>query len=163
MKNLDLFYRICKKQLLAIEIPIGNITEVRVNSRFRSTWGRCHQLPDGSGYRIEISGRLLGDEVPEDALMQTLIHEMIHTCPGCMNHGSLWKYYADRVNRTYGYRVKRTNSPQELAVAERERDYPYQFQCRGCGQIVKRQKMSKFVKYYKRYRCGRCGDTFIKI
>ncbi|MCQ2491844.1 MAG: SprT-like domain-containing protein [Lachnospiraceae bacterium] len=163
MKNLDLFFRICKKQLDAIKIPYGNIVEVSVNKRFRSTWGRCHRLADGSGFRIEISGRLLENDVPEESLMQTLIHEIIHTCPNCMNHGAMWKYYADKINQAYGYRVKRTNAPEELEVKARDVDYPYQFQCVRCGQVVKRQKMSKFVKYYKRYRCGKCGGGFKKI
>ena len=50
--------------------------------------------------------------------MQTLAHEVLHTCPGCRNHGALWKEYAARMNGAYGYAISRTGTCEALGVAD---------------------------------------------
>ena len=54
-----------------------------------------------------------------NGLKNTIIHELLHTCVGCMNHKAKWKFYADKVNRAYGYDdIKRTSTADEKGVKE---------------------------------------------
>lgn len=43
----------------------------------------------------------------ERAVMNTLLHELIHTCPNCRHivKGNRFMEYAQRVNDAYGYRI----------------------------------------------------------
>lgn len=86
--------KICEE----LNIPIGCVTSIKENPRLTSTWGRCRRLTQYT-YEVEISSRLLADEVSHEALMNTMLHELIHTCKGCMNHGELFKRYAARLNK----------------------------------------------------------------
>lgn len=165
MKNLKELYNQCIQELTDIGIEYGNVSEIVVNKRAKRRWGLCKKLPNKS-FRIEISCQLLQDSVSDDACKNTIIHELLHTCEGCQNHGYKWKEKANIVNSNYPqYNIKRTTSEQEKGIDEKDdkKRYPYQFKCEGCGKISKRMKMSKFVKYYKNYRCRACGGKFIPI
>ena len=94
-----------------IALEFGKIVNFEINYRAKSRWGQCQRK--GSGYYINISDRLLQDDVPIKALKDTIIHEILHTCNGCMNHGTTWKNYADKVNKAYGYNIKRCTSAEE--------------------------------------------------
>lgn len=163
MRNLSAVAFECKRELDALNIRYGNVVEFRVNSRVKSRWGRCSSII--GGFVIEVSERLLHDEVPMESLKNTIIHELLHTCKGCQNHGTTWKRLADKVNRAYGYNIKRTTSASEKGVQEEERviKVKHRFACSSCGQIIERERESKFTKNYDRYRCGCCGGTFKKI
>ena len=87
---------------------------VAVNRRAVTRFGCC--IRRGGEYVIELSERLL--EAEERACMQTLAHEVLHTCPGCRNHGALWKEYAARMNGAYGYAISRTGTCEALGVAD---------------------------------------------
>lgn len=165
MKNLKKLFDECIKEMDAIGIEYGKISQVAVNTRAKRRWGICLKQPDGT-FKIEISDRLLSDDVSDDACKNTIVHEILHTCKGCLNHGNAWKIKAAKVNSKYKqYNIKRTTSNDEKGIDEKvvEKDYPYQFKCTGCCKIVKRMKQSKFVLCYDRYRCGICGGKFEKL
>ena len=109
----------------------------------------------GGEYVIELSERLL--EAEERACMQTLAHEVLHTCPGCRNHGALWKEYAARMNGAYGYAISRTGTCEALGVAD-VRPVRYRLVCERCGQEFCRSRRSPLVDHPERYRC-RCGGV----
>lgn len=90
--------------------------------------------------------------------METIIHEILHTCDGCMNHGKLWKRYAEIIRIKTGYNVTRTSSFEKFGLERPQTKYV--FVCEDCGQIIRRDRMSKFVKNYHHYRCGECGGHF---
>ena len=61
--------------------------QVRVNTRAKKRYGRCI-FRDGR-YEIELSARL---QAADSSVVHTVLaHEVLHTCPGCMNHGARWK------------------------------------------------------------------------
>ncbi len=127
---------------------------VGVNRRARTRFGCCRR--DGGVYCIEIAAALLGAH--ESAICQVLAHEVLHTCPGCANHGVRWKGWAARMNARYGYRISRTDSHAALGL---EDDRPVRFLvvCRRCGRRIPRMKRSPLVEHPERYRCA-CGGTF---
>ena len=164
MRDINLIVRSCCKKLDAIGIVYGNIVAVSVNTRAKSRWGQCKRI--NGCYEINISSRLMSEDVSLVHLEDTVMHEILHTCEGCMNHGATWKKLADKVNRAYGYNIKRATSADEKGIVEPVRNVPvirYKFACVGCGGIIQRERASKFTKYPERFRCGICNGRFQRI
>lgn len=114
MKNLEEYAIRCMEELDAIGIEYGNIVEVKANTRAKKRWGQCKAIP--GGYSINISVALLDERNNEQGLKETIIHELLHSCKGCMNHGEKWKRLAQKVNRAYGYNIKRCSSAEDKGV-----------------------------------------------
>ena len=102
MKDYWAMYYKIYDEMYNAGIEIGDIEEIKINSRAKSRWGRCSYNRLTDSYTIEISDRLVADNVDDMALANTLAHEMLHTVKGCMNHGAEWKAYADVMNTEYG-------------------------------------------------------------
>ena len=154
MERYDaLLYRVLE-QARALSIPISDRIDphVAVNRRAVTRFGCCIRQRDSS-YRIELTDRLLAAE--ERACMQTLAHEVLHTCPGCQNHGPLWQEYAQRMNKAWGYSISRTGTCGALGIAD-ARQVRHLVVCTACGREFPRVKASALVLHPERYRC-RCG------
>lgn len=136
-------------------IPVSSriCPTVQINRRAKSRFGCCRRV--GDEFTVEIAASLL--EAEERAVRQVLAHELLHTCPGCSNHGTQWKIWASLMNRVYGYRIRRTNSPGELGLTD-DRSARWLIVCRKCGSRSTRMKRSPLVEHPERYRC-RCGGT----
>lgn len=119
MRDLYKVFVDCKNKLDALDIPYGKVAEITINRRAKKRWGQC-RLIDGK-YYINISEVLLREENSIRGLEETIIHELIHTCEGCMNHGPVWKAYVETVNKAFGYNIKRTNSPYDKGIAGAEK------------------------------------------
>lgn len=169
-KRLDEMFNECIDEMDAIDIPYGKITEVTVNYRAKSRWGQCQRRYDnGIIYKININADLCHREASERGLKETIIHEILHTCPDCMCHTGEWKRLADLVNDCYGYNVKRCNSSEDKGMSEfyKQHDrqgrpekpvvWKYEIRCKSCGKIVgRKQKACKVTKYPQMYQCGFC-------
>ena len=83
-RELDKLLALVIAQAKAIKIPVSDriCPQVRVNRRARTRFGCCIRR-DGA-YTIELSD-LLAREGSEDAVLQVLAHEVLHTCYGCSN------------------------------------------------------------------------------
>lgn len=160
MRDLNMIAAECMAELDALQIPYREVENFVVNTKAKSRWGRCQISPTGK-FIISISDRLLAENASMNGLKNTIIHELLHTCIGCMNHKAKWKFYADKVNRVYGYDIKRTSTADEKGVKEviRKRKVNHKYVCAGCGQVVTRERDRGFEI---KYRCGRCGGNFIK-
>ena len=153
----------CEEQLDALGIHYGDVSEIVVNTRAKKRYGQCRRR--NGGYEINISAVLLDDRVPDVTLRPTVMHELLHTCQGCMNHGAVWKGLAAKVNQTYGYNVKRASSAEERGIADvvKENNQPkYVFVCENCGMEIHRYRKSNFTRNYTRYRCGKCKGHLIR-
>ena len=162
MRNLDEYAIQCMEELDAIGIEYGNIIEVKINTRAKKRWGQCRAIP--GGYSINISAILLDERNDEQGLKETIIHELLHSCKGCMNHGENWKRLAAKVNRAYGYNIKRCSSAEDKGVQEETRPVNmrtvnYIIKCNQCGHTYTRTRMSKIIQHPERYRCGCCGGN----
>lgn len=166
-------YKECIDELDAIGVPYGNIVSVTVNYRAKRRWGLCKMV--GESYKININADLLSVYASEKGLKETVIHEILHTCPNSMCHTGEWKKWATLVNDCYSYNIKRCNSEADKGMAEfyrkkreegvkgKARTYKYVFTCADCGQKIKRMRASRFTEHYRAYRCGRCGGRFVKL
>ncbi|WP_029319126.1 hypothetical protein [Butyrivibrio sp. AE3004] len=141
-------------------IKIGKIVSWEINTRAKTRWGQCKKNIDGT-YAIQISSTLLTDDrISEKAVLETMIHEILHTCENGMNHQGNWKINAEIMNRTYGYNIKRITKGSEKGVEDyksKPREIKYIFTCKGCGVQIYRKRDSKFTRNYRNYCCARCG------
>ena len=85
MRDLTAYAIECMNELDNIGIEYGNIIEFTVNTRAKKRWGQCRAVP--GGYSINISSVLLDERNDEKGLKETIHHELLHSCKGCMNHG----------------------------------------------------------------------------
>lgn len=164
MKALQELAAQCRAELASIQIPYGKVRIWSVNCRAKARWGLCKKLPDGT-YEIEIAKALLQDDVDDIAVKNTVIHELLHTCPDCFKHTGRWKQYADKVNRLLPqYNIKRTTSAEEkgVEVRRKEPEYRYILRCNSCGNEIKRQKKTAVIDHPEHYRCT-CGGKLIRI
>ena len=145
-------------QARSLGIPVSDRIDphVKINRRAVTRFGCCVRQRDGS-FTIELTHRLL--EGTDRACLQTLAHEILHTCPGCRNHGALWRSYSGQMNAAFGYAISRTGTCGELGVPD-TRPARHLVVCTRCGQEFPRVKASPLVLHPERYRC-RCGGTLI--
>ncbi len=161
MKELEKTVRLCMAQLRSIGIQCGTVRCWKINTRAKNRWGQCKCAAPGI-YEISIAACLLEDAAPEQALRDTVVHELLHTVPGCMNHGKAWKQLAAQVNRSLpGYRIRRLTPREEKGAAQIPAS-PYLLECTGCGLQIPRQRMCKAVQEPGRYRCGKCGSPLVR-
>lgn len=159
-KNFGLLQQECLDEVRNVGIKTGTVRAWEINTRARKRWGHCKKEIDGT-FTIQIAKQLLEDDrITEKSCKETMIHELLHTCSGCMNHQAKWKSYAQLMNDTYGYNIKRATSASEKGVEE-EKTKPmkvkYMFVCSGCGAQIYRKRKSRFTRYYRQYICTRCG------
>lgn len=141
-------------QAREIKIPVSDRIDpqVKLNRRARTRFGCC--VRRNGAYTIELSAQL-AREGSENAVLQVLAHEVLHTCYGCSNHGPRWKGYAQRMNTAYGYHISRTGNYDALGI-EDDRPVRYYVVCEACGRRIPRMKRSPLVDHPERYRC-KCG------
>lgn len=164
MKDLMMLAYECMEKLDAIGIEYAETISWQVNTRAKKRWGLCKRYPDGT-YMISISSRLLADDVADDGAINTIIHELLHSCKNGHGHGAGWKSLAAQVNRAYGINIKRCSSADEKGVEPLEsvpKAIKYQFRCKDCGKVYSRTRASRFTKNWQNYRCGHCGGKFTK-
>lgn len=163
-RKLQEAFKLALVQCKICNIPLGYISKVKINTRAKSRWGLCTSTPNG--FVIEITDRLVVDDVEEAALMDTLLHEMLHTVDGCLNHGTKWKMLAKRLNDKFGYHIKRCTSAEEKGLPQYSRinRAKYKITCLGCGNENYYMKKSRAVSIIEKKpinsgcTCGRCGS-----
>ncbi len=122
--------------------PAPNTIKVKVSRVFE-------QIPD--------------DELFDRRLMGCMIHELVHTIPGCMNHQAPFKAQAAKINKIYPqYQVQRTTSMTEYGIPKREKaPYKYAVICTKCGCTSSYRRLPQIWTYVNKgfspYTCSRCG------
>lgn len=165
MKDLQKIFNECLKECRTLGIQYGNIVEVTVNTRAKKRWGQtCRRL---DGFHINISSVLLRDDVSDEAAKDTIMHEILHTVDGCFDHKAKWQAMADKVNKAYGYKVKRCTSVWEKGIdsslMETTHHKEYVFKCEKCGAKVIRHRKSNFTEHPNWYFHEGCSGHFIKV
>lgn len=160
-EKLKRLYDQCTDEANACNIPISEyIIEVVINFRAKSRFGCCKIITGTLGkrtYKIEIASFIMDCE---EKLIKTVIHhELIHTCPNCMNHGKTWRNYAGILNQRYGYSITATSKYENFGLNDlhgKEKD-KYVIRCRNCSMEIRRKRKSKAVENIVNYRCSKCG------
>lgn len=156
MRDLQVIARECMAELNSIGIKYGKITEFTINTRAKKRWGQCKRIPEG--YSININVALLDERNDIKGLKNTIIHEILHTCEGCFNHGADWKMLADKVKNKLGYDIKRTDCADDKGILEETIGIiaNHKVVCTKCNNVFTRTRASKLITHTEYYRCGKC-------
>ena len=160
-KELMEVFDTTKKEVSTIHSEVENIQySVRFNSRFNKALGRCTKVGYNS-YLIEINPTY-ANMVELSSLKNTIVHEIIHSLPRCMNHGPIWKEKAAKM-ATLGYTIKRVSVETNYSQYRKNNiKYKYIVYCPDCGREWKKQKSSAVTQRPERYICP-CGKQNLKV
>lgn len=163
MRDINEYGKRGIEMLESIGIKCGDVARWDVNTRAKKRLGQCEMV--GKRFIIEINKVLLDESIDEDALMNTVLHELLHTCKDCFCHTGRWKVLAEKVNDVYGTNIKRTTSSEEKGVHidVPKRVVKYEVKCPKCGYVWKRTKMSKIIKNPQKFRCNDCNEKLIRV
>ena len=160
MKNIYLLADECIADLIRAGIPIRPVRNWLVGTTGKNMWGQCKAVENGM-FDIRISAVLLQDDVDDQAVKNTIAHELLHTVEGCMNHGQNFHRLARLVNaRCPGYNIKSRTAAEDKGI---QMQYKYILRCTGCGAALGRHRRSHFVDHPEHYRCSKCGGKFERI
>ena len=161
---VDIQAEINEDVLLLSQIGYTDVThntyDCEINSRAVRRLGRCTRLAP-NWYSISINSEYLKRAEPE-SIHNTIMHEVIHSVSGCMNHGAKWKKVADEVNANYQFTpISRTHNLKE----DKDYDnyikgrYKYAIECTQCHS---KWNFFRKTKTYNACKSGRahcsCGS-----
>lgn len=153
----------CKIMMDELKIPYNKGTTVTINSRAKRRWGVTNLNKKTQKYTIQIASRLLQDDVNEKSLKNTIMHEFLHTAPGCLNHGKTWTKYAEIINKKYQYNIQRVSGDKEGLDLIDENEYKYIFECSKCGQRFNYLRRPKWTDCCEKAKHEPCNAGLIRI
>ena len=90
-------------------------------------------------------------------LTGVMIHELIHTIPGCNNHGTNFKRICSIIKSRYPqYKEHLQRCSNMEVIGIKARPYRYQIHCSHCGKIYNYTRKPKWSKTIIETRCS-CG------
>lgn len=128
-------------------------------------------------YTIKLN-QLYANTASHDDIINTLVHEVLHSLKNGMNHKAPWKSYALIIKNKTGINITRCHAQTESIqnyraekkmslIAKNPEKVVYNFTCLSCGNKFSYQKQSKYVKRIMAnplnsgLRCSHCkGGTF---
>lgn len=113
------------------------------------------KTPEGYKYTIKINPVLFLED-NQKALIQTCIHELIHTCDDCFCHTGTWKRYAQKVTYNTEYKITRCYDGDITGMSELKAKDKYVIECVDCSFSRKYARAGKVVKHPSQYRCPLC-------
>lgn len=145
------------KQVKAAGITPGSINpNVVINNRAKTIFGRCIRVVGPYDYQIELNSELL--KTTQKKAMNTMVHEILHTVDGCMNHGPKWTRLAGVMNSKNGYNISRNSTYEQLGIKTPKAKYEVLCKNENCDMKVSRHKKSKLITHLHHYRCPKCGS-----
>lgn len=158
----------CRRELDALNVPYRRVSVLEI-SHTTGTYGDCRRLYDNS-YRIRVNEALL-KSASDIIVKDTIIHELLHTCEGCMNHGKTWQAYANLVNDAYPqYSISRLSSTNKTHVKLKSEDTAkYVVTCESCGHKYLHYRKNRAVEILSNpaishyCTCGYCNSNKLKL
>ena len=142
------------------------IYKVEVKEKSKSYWAKIgRNSKKHSGYFLRIGG--LFNLIPDEELAKirfqsTIIHELIHTIPGCMNHGSKFQRICYLVNKKYPqYRLQTATGAEDFGIQLDEPTPKYKIICKCCGKEYLYQRKPKLN--INMYKCSKCGKSNLEL
>lgn len=152
-----------KKTLRELELPIAEDKDINFCLKDKQdTCGLCQQTDDDS-YVISIKTAFVkGKNIDLPILQGLMYHELLHTCPGCLNHEKRFCDYAKYVYEKTGINPNKF----EPIDSFRHPDLPIKVEsvCENCGRTViyrtdKDLKTSKIEWFIgARLQCQYCEE-----
>lgn len=152
MEKIQEIFEFCKRLMNENNIPISkNIqNEIVINTRLRKTLAICEKK--GKNYVITFNSHIM--ETDKNILIQIMLHELIHTIKGCLNHGPKFKKYCKILNDKYGFNIDTHFPAREITYTNMT---IYRYTCSKC------HKQFFFYKNTKYNRVCSCGGKLKEI
>lgn len=148
----------CTAQVLAAGIPV-QANRIRGISLIplRNTRAICRCSRDENGrmfYTIHLSDRFasrMEDPMVVSHVRNSIIHELLHTCPRCLNHGRTWMHWSAECDRALGTQTRRhMEAPIYYNTLKTP---PVIYRCASCGNTYHAVKALE-----GEVTCELCGD-----
>ena len=166
--NLNQMLDSCKSELVSLGFFELNakIYRLEINSRFKNTLGQCHYNKLSRVYTISISKDFM--KICPEYVKNTMMHELIHSINGCMNHGPNFQYVANLVNSKFGYDVHtKAYYDSYNTYLNNTKTYKYKVKCSHCGKEWFYEKAGKIVRGIQKNphscRCPICKTNTFTI
>ena len=154
LKEVDRIFKEIMDRMYADDFPIV-ISKIKphimpLNSN--RNLGYCERSWSSYKYQICLNKhlvKLVFDESKLNAIKSVLVHEIIHTFSGCMNHGPNFKHYAMLANSKYENIEVWTHATKlETEVFDKEIEDNVKFvaKCLCCGKEVRKFRRTKFIQ-----------------
>ena len=155
---------------IGVPIPVKDIKKVgELKTRSKRVRGVTYTFKriaynniDKTNY-IGINKKLIGEDFE---IKKTMAHELIHTIPGCSNHGPNFKRYAELINRHYPkYNVSTYYTPDsdETENIANTKKPKYVVTCENCGAKTYFYRKCKTLDILSRCTCKKCKTSNFKV
>ena len=155
---------------IGVPIPVKDIKKVgELKTRSKRVRGVTYTFKriaynniDKTNY-IGINKKLIGEDFE---IEKTMVHELIHTIPGCSNHGPNFKKYAGLINRHYPkYNVSTYYTPDsdETENIANIKKPKYVVTCETCGTKTYFYRKCKTLDIISRCTCKKCKTSNFKV
>lgn len=146
-------------------LKIADITNqyylVEFNNRKNSrVLGMCTYIGTLDGiprYKITINKAYLQNSDPQ-SVHDTIVHEVLHSIPGCMDHGEKWSYYARQfMTALPQFNISRCTNNEgfnNYLKKAMETQAKYTIICKKCGARFYKTRKSQWMDYLM--RGGKC-------
>ena len=163
--DVDIFREIKDIIQTLKDLKIADITNqyylVEFNNRKNSrVLGMCTYIGTLHGiprYKITINKAYLQNSDPQ-SVHDTIAHEVLHSIPGCMNHGKKWSYYARQfMTALPQFNISRCTNNEgfnNYLKKAMETQAKYTIICKKCGARFYKTRKSQWMDYLM--RGGKC-------
>lgn len=162
MKNLQDTFIECIAEMRSVHIPVQDNRIVKVEAVRLDCMGKCEYEHKDEGYffAIRIRKELLDGTVEVMELKEVIVHELIHTCKGCLSHGKTWRRYAGIMNDEYGYSL--LEEKDDDAIFHKELPVIHKVACPVCGAFYncRNKKIWMSAESSGGFICSFCGNDY---
>ena len=154
----------CENELKSIGYQLPTIN-YKINNRAKTRLGQCKQKIKNVYYEINLSSNYMDEYIKMnriDKIKNTIIHELLHTMPNCMNHGNEWQKHANIVNKKLGYNISRLATVENEVKKELIKKSKYQIECE-CGQTYFYNRKTKYMDRLETCSCHKCNSKNLKL
>jgi DNA-directed RNA polymerase subunit RPC12/RpoP len=135
-------------------------------SKARSYWAYVEKK--GSNYfwiRVsDVFAEITDCSVRKEKLLETIIHELVHTIPKCMNHKTYWKANCSKVRIKYPrFKLDVTDDMSGFGISEKVRDDKYIITCQHCGHKWNYKRKPKWINRADMCRCPYCNNKGMEV
>lgn len=147
------------------DVPDRNSIFVLYNQSLGGNWGNARIWKSGNFTRLVKLSKELCQNTSNNAILNTMIHELVHCC-GIWNHGRNFKLAAAIINNMFPgkYNVSRCTSVSEKMTSEQMNNaYKYLIQCPKCKTVWGFKFLSKKVREAEQCWCCKCSKGTDKV
>lgn len=162
--DVEKIFNQCQKDLENIGVGHGKVAEFALEKLRKDDYGYTVRISGTDTFHVSISTIFLDERITLDGLRGLMYHELLHTLPGCQNHGKKWTSLAKLVHEKFpACWVEQITPEANLGIPD-EVLYPkkpkYKIQCKCCSNYFYRTRWTAMLENIEEYTCRYCHGEF---